>query len=62
MNITKLNERDVSQGALIPKELCKSAGFRLGDAAELFVNLRTRYIKIAQEAIERSPLIAGWCR
>lgn len=61
MNTTKLNEWGNSRGALIPKELCKSAGFRLGDAAELFVNLRARYIKIAQEAIERSPLIGGWC-
>ena len=46
MPTTKLNKWGNSQGVLIPKALCESAGFRVGDKVELTVNPDTHRIEL----------------
>lgn len=46
MSTTKLNKWGNSQGVLIPKALCESAGFRVGDRVELSINPETRRIEL----------------
>ena len=46
MSTTKLNKWGNSQGVLIPKKLCESAGFRVGDRVEMQVNPETQRIEL----------------
>ena len=46
MSTTKLNKWGNSQGVLIPKALCESAGFQIGDRVEMAVNPETRRIEL----------------
>ena len=46
MTTTKLNKWGNSQGVLIPKALCESAGFHVGDRVEMAVNPETRRIEL----------------
>ena len=46
MPITKINKWGNSQGVLIPKALCESVGFRIGDNVEMAVNPETQRIEL----------------
>ena len=46
MATTKLNKWGNSQGVLIPKKVCESAGFQVGDRVEVAVNPRTHRIEL----------------
>lgn len=46
MLATKLNKWGNSQGVLIPKRLCESAGFQVGDTVQMAVNPETRRIEL----------------
>ena len=46
MSTTKLNKWGNSQGVLIPKALCESVGFRIGDRVEMQVNPETQRIEL----------------
>ena len=46
VSTTKLNKWGNSQGVLIPKALCESAGFQVGDRVEMAVNPETRRIEL----------------
>ena len=54
MSTTKLNKWGNSQGVLIPKALCESAGFQIGDRVEMAVNPETRRIELfAAQSVKR---------
>ena len=49
MPTTKLTRWGNSQGIVIPKKLCESAGFRVGDKIDLTMNPRTGKIEITPQ-------------
>ena len=55
MPSTKLNKWGNSQGVLIPKKLCESAGFQVGDMVQMAINPETRRIELfaAREPAKR---------
>ena len=42
----KLYKWGNSQGVILPKKLCESAGFQVGDRVEMMVNPETRRIEL----------------
>ena len=46
MATVKLYKWGNSQGVLIPKHLCESAGFQIGDRVEMAINPKTHRIEL----------------
>ena len=46
MATTKLNKWGNSQGVILPKKVCESAGFQVGDRVEVTLNPRTHRIEL----------------
>ena len=54
MDTTKLNKWGDSQGILIPKKLCESAGLRIGDRVALSMDATTGTVEVRQKEGEAS--------